>query len=207
MSISPEKEIKELEPRVPAFLLDTLNSLVKHSLLITSSGMLVSSLTASNPLKGIVYVVASIIAIMIRIGVLIITSYAGPESESSACESDLPGALKFYDGGRNNIFVLSFTLWYIALPMFLEKDMNWYMLFAMTVQLALSCFVMYGKRCITNYVTYLLEILGGSIYGCALSVIMYYAGLKSWLMISGIPTADQIKDKTQSLRCVIKQRY
>ena len=201
MSNIPPKE----EPRVPLFLLNTLNSLVKHSLLITSSGMLISALLSANPLKGIIYVILTIIAIIVRIGFLIITSYTGPENLSEDCESDLPGPLKFYDGGRNNIFILSFTLWYIALPMFLAKDMNWNMLFLMVVQLALSCFVVHGKRCITNYVVYLLEIIGGSIYGCTVAVILYYSGLRSWLMISGIPSDQQAKQNMQSLKCTVRK--
>jgi hypothetical protein len=193
------------EPRVPVFLLNTLNSLVKHSLLITSSGMLISALLSSNPLRGIIYVLATIIAIAVRIGFLIITSYAGPENLTQDCESDLPGPLKFYDGGRNNIFILSFTLWYIALPMFLAKDMNWNMLFLMTVQLALSCFVLHGKRCISNYVVFLIEIIGGTIYGCIVAVILYYSGLRSWLMISGIPPEERAKQISQSLKCTVRK--
>lgn len=193
------------EPRVPIALLNALNSLVKHSLLITSSGMLVSALLSSNPLKGIIYVVLTIVAIMVRIGFLMLTSYTGPENLSTDCESDLPGPLKFYDGGRNNIFILSFTIWYIALPMLLAKDMNWNMLFLMVVQLALSCFVLHGKRCISNYVVYLIEILGGSIYGCVMSVILYYSGLRSWLMISGIPPEKLAKQKIQSLKCTVRK--
>lgn len=204
MSILPEKG---MEPRVPMFIIDTLEAVVKHSLLITASGVLASSLLASNPLKGIIYLVLALIAILCRIGILMITSYGGPENNSTICEGSLPGPLSFYDGGRNNIFMLSFTLWYIALPMFLEKNMNWYMLFALIVQLSLACFVTYGKGCVSNYVSYILEILGGSLYGCAISVIMYFAGLKSWLMLSGIPTEEQAKKKMQSLRCVIKQKY
>ena len=193
------------EPRVPLFILNTLNSLVKHSLLITSSGMLVSALLSSNPLKGIIYVILTIVAIMVRIGFLILTSYRGPENLSTDCESDLPGPLKYYDGGRNNIFILSFTMWYLALPMLLAKSMNWNMLFLMVVQLALSCFVLHGKRCISNYVIYLIEILGGSIYGCIVAVILYYSGLRSWLMISGVSPEKLAKQNIQSLKCTIRK--
>jgi len=203
MSILPEKKI---ESRVPMFLINTLDSLVKNSLLITASGVLASSLLTSNPLKGIVYIVAVIIAIMSRIGILMLTSYNGPENTAEHCSGSLPGPLAFYDGGRNNIFALAFTLWYISLPMFLEKNINLYMFFVLIVQLALSCFVKYGDGCISNPISFVLEILGGSLFGCVISVIMYYAGLKSWLMLSGIPTEEEAKNKMKSLRCVIKQR-
>ena len=205
MSILPEKEIiKVSETKIPMFIIKGLEGIVKNSLLITGSGVLASSLLASNPMKGVVYLVILIIAILGRIGILMISSYTGPENDSEMC-AGLPGPLNVYDGGRNNIFSLSFTIWYIALPMFLEKNMNWYMLFALIVQLALTCFITYGKGCVSKMVTFVLEILGGSFYGCATSVIMYYAGLKSFLMLSGIPTEEEAKNKMQSLKCVIKR--
>lgn len=195
------------EPRIPMFIINTLEAVVKNSLLITASGMLASSLLSSNPLKGIVYLVVIAIAILARIGILMLTSYAGPENTAERCQGSLPGQLSFYDGGRNNIYALAFTMSYIALPMFLEKNMNWYMLFALIVQLALSCFITFSKGCVSNVTIFMLEILGGSIYGCITSVILYYTGLKSWLMLSGIPTEEEAKRKMQSLRCVIKQKY
>ena len=193
------------EPRIPMALINIFEGIVKNSLLITSAGMLSSSLLASNPLKGLVYLGVLVFAIFGRIGILMLTSYKGPENTSEYCKGSLPDQLAHYDAGRNNIFSLAFTMWYIALPMFLEKNMNWYMLFALTVQLALACFVAYSKGCVSNAVTFMLEILGGSFYGCAISVVMYYAGLRSWLMLSGIPTEEDAKKKMQSLRCVIKR--
>jgi hypothetical protein len=196
--------IPNAEPKIPMVIINGVEGLVKHSLLITSAGMLSSSLLASNPLKGIVYLAMLIFAICGRIGILMLTSYK-PENVSERCEGSLPGPLAFYDAGRNNIFSIAFTMWYIALPMFLEKSMNWYMLFALSAQLALACFVTYSKGCVSNIVSFVLEILGGSLYGSAISVIMYYAGLRSWLMLSGIPTEEDAKKKLQSLRCVIKR--
>ena len=192
------------EPRIPTALIALIEGLVKNSLIITSAGMLSSSLLASNPLKGVVYIAVLIFAMFGRIGILMLTSYKAPENSSEYCKGFLPGELAHYDAGRNNIFALAFTMWYIALPMFLEKNMNWYMLFALTVQLALACFVAYSKGCVSNPVSFVIEILGGSFYGCAISVVMYYAGLRTWLMLSGIPTEEDTKNKMKSLRCVIK---
>jgi hypothetical protein len=194
------------EPKITMFFIEVLETLVSKSLLITASGMLASSLLSSSPLKGVTYLVVITMAILARIGILMLTSYSGPENKSEKCNGGLPGPLAFYDGGRNNIYALSFTMWYIALPMFLEKNMNWYMLFALTVQLALACFITFEKGCVTNYISLALEILGGSLYGCAISVIMYYAGLRSWLMLSGIPTEEQAKNKIQSMRCSIRPK-
>jgi hypothetical protein len=201
-----ETELKiNPESKIPMALINLIEGLVKNSLLITSAGMLSSALLESNPLKGIVYIAVLIFAIFGRIGILMLTSYSGPENTSEYCKGYLPGDLSYYDAGRNNIFSLAFTMWYIALPMFLEKNMNWYMLFALSVQLALACFVAYSKACVSNIVSFVIEILGGSLYGSAISVVMYYAGLRSWLMLSGIPTEEEAKKKSQSLKCVIKR--
>jgi len=195
------------EPRVPAFIIEFVEKVVKHSVIINASGMLMASLTSSNPAKGLMYVILLGLAIFVRIGFLILTSYAGPDNTSEMCQGDLPGALKFYDGGRNNIFVLSFSLFYIALPMLLAKDAKWHLIFMLVVQLALTCFIVHGKNCIKNYVIYLLEIFGGGLYGSTVSVIMYYAGLRSWLMLSDVAEdeeAQKEKNEIKSLRCKIR---
>jgi hypothetical protein len=195
------------EPRVPAFIIEFVEKVVKHSVIINASGMLMASLTSANPAKGLMYVILLGLAIFVRIGFLILTSYAGPDNTSEMCQGDLPGALKFYDGGRNNIFVLSFSLLYIALPMLLAKDAKWHLIFMLVVQLALTCLVVHGKSCINKSVTYMLEIFGGALYGSTVSVIMYYAGLRSWLMLSGVPEdeeAQKEKNAMKSLRCKIR---
>jgi hypothetical protein len=194
------------EPRVPKFLIEFVESVVKHSVIINASGMLMASLTSANPAKGLIYVILLALAIFVRIGFLILTSYQGASNQSEMCRGDLPGPLAFYDGGRNNIYVLSFSLFYLALPMLLAKDTKWHLLFMLIVQLTLTCFVAHGKNCIPSYVVYLLEIVGGAIYGSVVSVIMYYGGLKSWLMISGIPDKEKEakKNAMKSLRCKIR---
>ena len=198
---------KVAEPRVPSFIIEFVESVVKHSVIINASGMLMASLTSSNPAKGLIYVILLGLAIFIRIGFLVLTSYAGPDNTSETCQGDLPGALKFYDGGRNNIFVLSFSLFYLALPMLLAKDAKWHLIFMLVVQLTLTCFIVHGKNCIRSYVIYLLEIVGGALYGSVVSVVMYYSGLKSWLMISGIEDDEKSqkeKNAMKSLRCKIR---
>ena len=197
------------EPRVPVFIIEFVEKLVKHSLIINASGMLMASLTSANPAKGLMYVILLGLAIFVRIGFLILTSYAGPDNSSEMCQGDLPGALKFYDGGRNNIFVLSFSLFYLALPMLLAKDAKWHLIFMLAVQLSLTCLIVHGKNCIKSYVIYLLEIVGGAFYGSIVSVIMYYGGLRSWLMLSGVPgdedeKAQKEKNAMKSLRCKIR---
>jgi len=195
------------EPRVPAFIIEFVEKVVKHSVIINASGMLMASLTSANPAKGLMYVILLGLAIFVRIGFLILTSYAGPDNTSEMCQGDLPGALKFYDGGRNNIYVLSFSLCYIALPMLLAKDAKWHLIFMLVVQLALTCFIVHGKSCINKSVTYLIEIFGGALNGSIVSVIMYYAGLRSWLMLSGVPSDAEVQQQqnlVQSLRCKIR---
>lgn len=198
---------KAAEPRVPAFIIEFVESVVKHSVIINASGMLMASLTSANPAKGLIYVGLLGLAIFVRIGFLILTNYAGPDNANEMCQGDLPGPLKFYDGGRNNIFVLAFSLFYLALPMLLAKDAKWHLIFMLVVQLSLTCFVVHGKNCIRSYVIYLLEIVGGALYGSIVAVIMYYGGLKSWLMLSGVPDNEKEqkeKNAIKSLRCKIR---
>lgn len=198
---------KPAEPRVPAFIIEFVESVVKHSVIINASGMLMASLTSANPAKGLIYVCLLGLAIFVRIGFLILTKYAGPDNASEMCQGDLPGPLKFYDGGRNNIFVLAFSLFYLALPMLLAKDAKWHLIFMLVVQLSLTCFVVHGKNCIRSYVIYLLEIVGGALYGSIVAIVMYYGGLKSWLMLSGVPDNEKEqkeKNAIKSLRCKIR---
>ena len=203
MSVNIDKV--ETNNKIPSFLVNAVNAYVKHATVITATGMLVGATSMASPVKGIIYVVITILAIFIRIGFLVLTSYVGPEKIANECVGELPGELQYYDGGRNSIFMLSFTLFYIALPMLLDKDTKWHLVFMLTVQLALSCFVLYSRQCISNYVVFLCEIVGGAVYGSVISTSMYFSGLKHWLMLSGIPSEENIKKSMQSLKCVIRK--
>ena len=62
------------EPRVPAVIIEFVESVVKHSVIINASGMLMASLNSANPAKGLMYVILLGLAIFVRIGFLILTS-------------------------------------------------------------------------------------------------------------------------------------
>jgi len=177
------------EPRIPDYITKLIYKLATHSATLTATGMLVSATTSSTPMKGVVYAFIAILGVFFRISVLMMTGYAGPDkSIPTNCEGELPGALQFYDSGnRNAIFMLCFTLFYVSLPMFLANEANWYIIALITIQIALVCFVSYGRACISNMVVFACEIIGGAIYGCITSVILYYS-FRNMLMITGLPS-------------------
>lgn len=198
-------EIKT-QTKLPTWFINATQGYIKNASLITAIGMLVGSTSMAVPSKGIVYVGLTILAVFVRIGFLMLTSYSpGPEVESIDCRGDLPDELQYYDGGRNNLFMLSFTLLYITLPMLLEKDTKWPLVMLLTVQLALSCLLLYGKQCVTNMTAIMCEIIGGALYGSIVSVTMYFSGLKNLLMLSGIPSEEEVKKSVQKLKCVVKK--
>ena len=198
-------EIKT-QTKLPTFLIKAIEGYIKNASVITAVGMLVGSSSMAVPSKGLAYVGLTILAIFIRIGFLMLTGYAPtPEMESMDCKGDLPDELQYYDGGRNNIFILSFTLLYITLPMIFEKDTKWSLVILLTIQLVLSCLVIYGKKCVINITVFMCEIIGGALYGSMVSAIMYFSGFKNLLMISGIPSEETIKNSVQKLKCVVKK--
>ena len=194
------------QTKLPTFLIKAIEGYISHASVITAVGMLVGSSSMAVPSKGLAYVGLTILAVFVRIGFLMLTSYIPtPEMESIDCKGDLPDELQYYDGGRNNMFMLSFTLLYITLPMLLDKDTKWSLVMLLTVQLVLSCLVVYGKGCVTNITAIMCEVIGGALYGSIVSVIMYFAGLKSLLMLSGVPSEDVVNNSVQKLKCVVKK--
>ena len=164
--------------------------------------ILLLSISMASPMKGVFYVTWVLISTITRLAVLMMTS-DGLFSSDKCKKGGLPGNLSKYDGGRNSIYILCFTLFYVCFPMFITNNVNWYLLWLILSCITFDCIIKYTSGCVTSSIPIIGEIVGGSMYGLFVSGIMYYLGLSRFLFANNLGSNKEIcsMPKKQTFRC------
>jgi hypothetical protein len=110
-----------------------------------------------------------------------------------------------FDEGRNSIYLLSFTLFYMCFPMFISGNVNWYFIWLLVVYTAFDIIIKYRNQCVTNSIIILGEVLGGSVFGLSVSGIMYYLGLSKYLFVNNLASNKEVCNmpKKQTFKCAV----
>jgi hypothetical protein len=164
--------------------------------------ILLLSISMSNPMKGVFYVGWVLISTITRLGILMMTSDGSIISDKCK-KGGLPGDLSKYDGGRNSIYTLCFTFFYVCFPMFITNNVNWYLLWLILSCITFDCIIKFTSGCVTSSISIIGEIVSGSMYGLLVSGIMYYLGLSRFLFANNSGSNKEIcsMPKKQTFRC------
>jgi hypothetical protein len=183
---------------------EILTNISFYSSMIVAFSILILSFSISNPMKGVAYMGWILVATVVRIIILILMS-GGKESSEKCKKGSLPGFLSNYDGGRNSIYILSFTLLYICFPMFITKNINWYLVWLLFVFLIFDIVVKFKTYCVTSPLVYMGEIFCGAAYGLGVSAYMYYLGLTKFLFINDVASNREVCSvaKNQTFKCAV----
>jgi hypothetical protein len=102
-----------------------------------------------------------------------------------------------------SVFILSFTVLYICLPMFLNDDVNYWIFGGLLTYLLVDIFIKYTKQCITTYTDILLNLTTGSFAGALITAMMYIGGSSKYLFFNEISSNKEIcsMPKKQQFKC------
>ena len=188
-----------------AIVTDFLTNISAYSSIIVVFSIFIISLSIANPMKGIIYIGWVLISTITRIGFLMMVT-EGKEPANETCKKgSLPGLLSNYDGGRNSIFILSFTFFYICFPMFISRNVNWYFVWILLVYVAFDSFYKMYNECFPDISILFGEIIGGSLYGLMVSGFMYFLKLTSFLFINNFGSNKEVCSVAgkQTFRCSV----
>lgn len=108
-----------------------------------------------------------------------------------------------YGNSGFSIFVFSFTLLYICLPMFLNSDINYWVLSGLLVYLLIDVGIRYSKQCITTALDGLLNFLSGATFGILFSLALYTNKGANYLFYNDFSSNNETCSmaKKQTFKC------
>jgi hypothetical protein len=195
---------KSLSENINEVFTEVITNISFYSSIIITFSILTMSLSIASPLKGIIYVGWILIATFLRFIILLLFS-SGIVANEKCKRGSLPGFLGNYDGGRNSIYVLCFTFFYICFPMFISLNINWYLVWMLLFFIVFDCIIKYMSACIISPIILIGEILGGSMYGLAVSATMYFMGLSKFLFVNDVSSNREVCSvaKNQTFKCSV----
>jgi hypothetical protein len=104
-----------------------------------------------------------------------------------------------------SIFVITFTLFYICMPMFLNKDVNWWVFGGLLFYLLMDVGIRYMKQCITQVSDILLNLVTGAAVGLLIPGLLYVGGSSKYLFFNEISSTKEIcsMPKKQNFKCAV----
>ena len=131
--------------------------------------------------KGFIYLGFLLASCITREFLLSISGKSANSDSSKMCN-----AVKYsiYGNSGFSIFVISFTLFYVCMPMFLNRDINYWIFGGILTYLLLDIGVRYMKHCITDVTDIVLNTITGSAAGVLIPGLLYVGGSSKYLFFN-----------------------
>ena len=172
-----------------------------YSPIIIALGVLSMSFIFQN-FKGFIYLGFLLSVSVAREFLLMISGATQKVSANRVC--DMAQYSKYGNTGFS-IFVISFTLFYICMPMFLNKDVNWWVFGGLLFYLLMDIGIRYMKQCITQVSDILLNLVTGAAVGLLIPGLLYVGGSSKYLFFNEISSTKEIcsMPKKQNFKCAV----
>jgi len=110
-----------------------------------------------------------------------------------------------YGNSSFSVFVFSFTICYICLPMFLNSNVNYWIFGTLLTYMILDIVIRVQKQCLVNVTSILINILTGSMLGITIPALLYSGGSSKYLMFSEISSNKETcsMPKKQQFKCAV----
>jgi len=175
-----------------------------YSPLIVIIGVWIVTMFSNELLKGITYMFLIICALVLRMVALkqqpSTPNQSPPNLSAKQCSmgTDIPG-----DNETLGAYVISYTMWYVCLPMFIINDVNWGLFSFFLLTLILNLLI--NKECIKNCVsTVITNVISGGLLGTLFSLGVYsYANNLSLINESSSSSEVCTAPTKQTFKCKV----
>jgi len=173
--------------------------LVFYSPVIVALGVLSMSFIFQN-FKGFIYLGFLVGVAVLREFLLMIFGAKTELNTNRVCNM---AQYSKYGNSGFSVFILSFTVLYICLPMFLNGDVNYWVFGGLLAYLLVDIGMRYAKACITTYTDILLNVATGAFAGAAIPAMLYIGGSSKYLFFNEISSNKEIcsMPKKQQFKC------
>ena len=162
--------------------------LVFYSPVIVALGVLSMSFIFQN-FKGFIYLGFLVGVAVLREFLLMIFGAKTELNTNRVCNM---AQYSKYGNSGFSVFILSFTVLYICLPMFLNGDVNYWVFGGLLAYLLVDIGMRYAKACITTYTDILLNVATGAFAGAAIPAMLYIGGSSKYLFFNEISSNKEI---------------
>jgi hypothetical protein len=179
--------------------MNILTIVILYSPLLLALAMLFMTFIFQN-FKGFIYLGFLLASCITREFIMLVSGKKANAGANNICNTV---KYSIYGNSGFSIFVFSFTLFYLCMPMFLNKDVNYWIFGGILSYLLLDIGVRYTKRCITDVTDVLLNIVTGSAAGILIPGLMYAGGSSKYLFFNEISSNKEIcsMPKKQQFKC------
>lgn len=169
---------------------------------IVALGVLGMSFIFQN-LKGYIYLGFLLASCILREFALSVTGAKLPQASlNSICD-----AVQYsrYGNSTFSIFCLTFTLFYICMPMFLNKDINYCIFGGLLAYLLATIGILFMKRCVTNVSDVIVNLIFGGALGVIIPVLLYAGGSSKYLFFNEVSSNKEVcsMPKKQQFKCAV----
>jgi hypothetical protein len=201
-NIPPTQNFQMNNYDVPLLMYQPFNLVVLltfYSPIIVALGVLSMSFIFQN-FKGFIYLGFLLGVSVLREFLLMIFGAKSEITPNKVCNM---AQYSKYGNAGFSVFVLSFTVLYICLPMFLNDDVNFWIFGGLLAYLLIDIFIRYTKQCITTYTEILFNVATGAFSGAIIPAMMYVGGSSKYLFFNEISSNKEIcsMPKKQQFKC------
>jgi hypothetical protein len=129
--------------------------------------------------NGFVYLGFLLAAVVLRSFIYMISGFQSmTKTDGSICTSV---QYSKYGNATFSSFVNAFTIMYLTLPMFINDNINYFILSILISYFFLDVFIKVYKKCIVSYPDLTLNVLFGLSFGAIIVTLMYVGGSGKYL--------------------------
>ncbi len=115
------------------------------------------------------------------------------------------GSFLPYDKATYSIYILTFSMAYMLMPMLMADNVNYLIILFFSVYIAYVLLFNTLKSCYTSLVDTLVNLVGGYGLGSLIAFLIYISPMKNFLFINELASTREIcsQPKQQTFRCSI----
>ena len=155
-----------------------------------------------NNSKGFIYLAFLLGISIVRWFLFYISGATHKSSTNKVCDT---AEYSTYGNSGYSIFAIAFTICYICLPMFLNKDINYWVFGFLLMYLLMDIGIRYMKKCITDVSEILLNLISGAALGVIIPGLLYMGGSSKYLFFNEMSSSKEIcsMPKKQQFKCSV----
>lgn len=155
--------------------------------------------------NGFIYLGFFIAVSILREFILMISGVKSSTANATASICSSVQYSKFGNSGFS-VFAIAFTILYLCLPMFLNKDVNYVVFGILLAYLLLDIGIRSFKQCISK-IDIFINLVTGATAGVVIPMLMYAGGSSKYLFFNEVSSNKQIcsMPKKQEFKCKVFQ--
>jgi len=152
--------------------------------------------------KGFIYLAFLIVSVLAR--ELIIYSSNTPIFTP---RNDICNKIKYSPLGNSSfsLFVISFSIFYLCWPMFLNKSVNYWLLSGLLLYLLVDLGYRNTQKCFSGFKSIFVNILGGFTFATLIVIPMFYYGGNTYLFFNEVSSDKETcsMPTKQKFKCAV----